>query len=164
MNKTRSVLADYHLGRLLYILLVIGLFLATFIGQFPHRLQFFVLLLAWLPVVWGAVKGLQEKKIGSELFFVFATVIALIGHEEQAITVVLIVVMIAGYLERLVEERTERAIESLIRFMPSDVLVRLDSREEWKPISEVRPDTQIVVKTGSRQSRDFPLLACPHLR
>ena len=150
MNKTRSVLADYHLGRLLYILLVIGLFLATFIGQFPHRLQFFVLLLAWLPVVWGAVKGLQEKKIGSELFFVFATVIALIGHEEQAITVVLIVVMIAGYLERLVEERTERAIESLIRFMPSDVLVRLDSREEWKPISEVRPGTQIVVKTGSR--------------
>ena len=92
------------------------------------------------------------------------SVLALIGHEEQAITVVLIVVMIAGYLERLVEERTERAIESLIRFMPSDVLVRLDSREEWKPISEVRPDTQIVVKTGSRQSRDFLLLACPHLR
>jgi len=64
--------------------------------------------------------------------------------------VVLVVVMIAGYLERLVEERTERAIESLIRCMPTDVLVRLGSREEWKPISEVRRGMQLVVKTGSR--------------
>ena len=63
---------------------------------------------------------------------------------------VLVVVMIAGYLERLVEERTERAIESLIRCMPTDVLVRLGSREEWKPISEVRRGMHLVVKTGSR--------------
>jgi len=150
MNNIHQLISHYHLGRLLYILLVVGLLFFTFSGISDHRFKLVVLALALIPVLWEAIRGLKEKKFGSELFFVLAAVVALIGDEEQAITVVLLVLMIAGYLERLVEERTEHAIESLIKLIPTDVLVRADSREELKPLSEVRPGTQIIVKTGSR--------------
>ncbi|MDP3245207.1 MAG: cation-translocating P-type ATPase [bacterium] len=150
MNNIRQLISHYHLSRLFYIFLVISLFLFTFSDLFDHRFKLVVLALALVPVLWEAIRGLKEKKLGSEIFFALATVVALIGDEEQAITVVLIVGMIAGYLERLVEERTEHAIESLVKLIPTDVLVRENGREELKPISEVRPGMQIIVKTGSR--------------
>ncbi|MBI3231844.1 MAG: cation-translocating P-type ATPase, partial [Candidatus Doudnabacteria bacterium] len=149
-KKFKQFISRYHLGQLIYIVFVVGLFLFSFFTNSSHSLKVIVLLTAWVPVIWGAIKGLRGKKLGSEVFFVLATIVALIGHEEQAITVVLIVVMVAEYLEHLVEERTEHAIESLIRLIPTDVIARVGSREELKPISEVRPGMQIVVKTGSR--------------
>lgn len=150
MKNIRQLISHYHLGQLIYIFIVVALFLFTFVSGIDHSFKVIVLLTAWLPLVWGAIKGLKEKKIGSELFFVLAAIIALIGDEEQAMTVVLIVVMVAEYLEHLVEERTEHAIQSLIHLIPTDVLVRVDRQEEMRPISEVRPGTEIVVKTGSR--------------
>ncbi len=148
--KLKEFTSHYHLGQLLYIILVIGLFLLTFINGINHDFKIIVLLTAWIPLVWGAIKGLRQKKFGSEIFFVFAAIVAVIGHEEQAMIIVLIVVMIAEYLEHLVEERTEHAIQSLIHLIPTDVLIRVGNREEMRPISEVQIGTQIIVKTGFR--------------
>ncbi|NCO88586.1 hypothetical protein AUK04_00010 [Candidatus Roizmanbacteria bacterium CG2_30_33_16] len=76
----------FHLGRLFYLLVAISLFLLTFSGLFDHRFIIAVLALVWIPVAWDAFKDLKEKKIGSELFFVAATLIALLGDEEQTMT------------------------------------------------------------------------------
>ncbi|MEW5805370.1 MAG: cation-translocating P-type ATPase [Patescibacteria group bacterium] len=138
----------YHPYRLLYIVAVVGFFLFSF-TQPDHIFRLLTFLLAWAPVAWEALKSLKEKKFGSELFFVLAAVIALIGDEELAMTVVLLVVLVAEYFEELVEERTERAIESLLKLVPDTVLVQQDNEEKLLPISEVRIGMRVVVKTGT---------------
>lgn len=145
-----EIMKHYHLGNLAYVLVVIVLFLVSFAGAFDHRFTLLVFFLAWVPVFWGALKGLKEKSVGSELFFVFAAVVAFIGEEETAMTVVLLVVLVAEYFEHLIEERTEHAIQSLVEYVPTDVVVERNGREENAALSEVTIGTKILVKTGFR--------------
>lgn len=149
-KKVAEWIEHYHLFRLGYILLSFILLAISFTGLVNHSFQLFVLTLVGIPVAWEAIKGLKEKKFGSELFFVLATIVALLGDEERAITIVLLVVMIANYIEKLVEERTEHAIESLVSLIPTDVLVQKDSKEEIVHISQVIVGMRIIVKTGNR--------------
>ncbi|MFZ5844843.1 MAG: heavy metal translocating P-type ATPase [Patescibacteria group bacterium] len=146
----KEVFEHYHLGKLLYIVFVAVLFLISFLKVIDHKFLLFVLFLAWTPVAIGALKELREKKLGSELFFVLATVVALLGDEEQAITLILLVVMITEYFEDLIKERTEHAIQSLISFMPEKAFVKRGNKEELVPLSEVRKEMLVIVKTGSR--------------
>lgn len=140
----------FNLGKLGYIILVGGLFLLTFLKTFDHRFLLFVLFLAWAPVALSAIKELREKKFGSELFFVLAAVIAVVGDEERAIILILLVVMIAEYFEDMIKERTEHAIQSLISFMPKEVIVKKGNMEEVIPVSRVQKGMLVVIKTGSR--------------
>lgn len=149
-KKIAEWIEHYHLFRLGYILFVFVLVAASFSQIFPHYFQLLVLASVWIPVAWEAIKGLKEKKFGSELFFVLAAIVALLGDEERAITIVLLVVMIANYIERLVEERTEHAIESLVSLIPTDVLVQKDGKEQIIHISQISVGMRIIVKTGSR--------------
>lgn len=150
MKKIAQWIEHYHLFRLGYILIVLILIAFSFSQIFPHNFQLLVLALVWIPVAWEAIKGLKDKKFGSELFFVLAAVVALLGDEERAITIVLLVVLIANYIEKLVEERTEHAIESLVSLIPTDVLIQKDSKEEIIHISQVSVGMRLIVKTGSR--------------
>ena len=150
LKNVRTKISLFHPGEALYILFVAALAATTFISGVDERLIFAALALAFIPVFWGALKGLRKKKLGSELFFVLAAVVAVIGGEAQAITIVLIVVMVAQFFEHLIEERTERAILSLTHLMPSDVVVQTDGREEVRPIETVTSGMRIVVKTGAR--------------
>ncbi len=149
-KKIAEWIEHYYLFRLGYILLSFILLAISFTGLVNHSFQLFVLALVWIPVAWEAIKGLKEKKFGSELFFVLATIVALLGDEERAITIVLLVVMIANYIEKLVEERTEHAIESLVSLIPTDVLVQKGNKEEVVHISQVAVGMRIIVKTGNR--------------
>ena len=149
-EKIYEWIEHYHLFRLGYILLTLVLVAASFSRIFPHNFQLLVLAFVWIPVAWEAAKDLKEKKFGSEIFFVLAAVVALLGDEERAITIVLLVVLIANYIEKLVEERTEHAVESLVSLIPTDVLVQKDDKEEIIHISQVRVGMRLIVKTGSR--------------
>ena len=153
-EKLVQLIEHYHLYNLLYIFLILLLLTISFIPGVPHRFQLLVLALVWIPVMWEAIKDLKEKKLGSEIFFVMATVVALLGDEERAMTIVLLVVMIANYLEKIVEERTEHAIESLISLIPESVILQRDHQQKIVPISEVVPGMDILIKTGSRIAAD----------
>lgn len=149
-KKLIEKIRHYHFGNLAYILAVLSLFLLSFTGVFDHRFTLLVFFLAWAPVFWSAIKGLREKKFGSELFFVLAAVVAFIGDEETAMTVVLLVVMIAEYFEHLIEERTEHAIQSLVSFVPTDVVVEESGSQRTVPLSAIQIGARIIVKTGFR--------------
>lgn len=158
IHKLTKRLPQYHLGSAAYILAVLGLFLVSFTGAFGHQFTLVVFFLAWIPIFWSALKDLREKKLGSEMFFVLAAVVALIGDEETAMTVVLLVVMIAEYFEHPIEERTEHAIQSLVAFVPTDVVVEERNSQKTVPISQVAVGTKIVVKTGFRVPVDGEVL------
>jgi len=139
----------YRLLNVLYIVIVLIFFLFSF-TQSSHLFRLVTLFLAWIPVAWGALKELKKKNwLGSELFFVLAAVVALIGDEELAMTVVLLVVLIAEYFEDIVEERTGNAIENLLKLIPDSALVQENGREKILAIADVWPGMTVIIKTGS---------------
>jgi len=101
---------------------------------------------------------LLEKKIKTELFLVLATGIGMFGGQEQAIMIILIIMMIAKFVEQFVEERTEHAIESLTRLIPTDVIVLEDNREKIVPLKDVHPGMRVLIKTGSRIPADGSII------
>lgn len=152
--KILKLLKSLHVGYASYLLLVLSLFLGVYVHIFPWKFFYVPLILALIPLSRDAWQGLREKKIKTELFLLLASAIGLYGGQERAIIIVLIIMMIAKYIEQFVEERTERAIESLTRLIPTDVIVvERDgeiTREKVVPIDQVHPGMLILIKTGSR--------------
>ena len=159
MKNISELVEHYNGGKLAYILFTFLLALYVFIADVPHIFRFAPLALAAIPVFWEALKGLKDKKFGSELFFAVATVVGIIGDEEIAITIILLVVQVAEYFEHLIEERTEHAVESLLRLVPTDVILDRSGKEVTVPLAEVAPGMRIIVKTGSRIPVDGTILS-----
>lgn len=145
-----TFIEKYHPLRLSYIAVVCGFLFFSLFNDSDHVWRLVTLFLAWAPVAWAAFESLKKKNfLGSELFFVLAAVIALIGDEELAMSVVLVVVLVAEYFEEMVEGRTEKAIESLLRLTPDSAVVQQNGEEMVVPITDVRSGTRVLVKTGA---------------
>ncbi len=145
-----QIFKEYHLATLAYIFFVLGFFLLTLHTGMPDWTHYIPLFLALAPVVRSFYQKLKHRQMGSELFFIIATIIGVIGKQEQALTIVLLVLLFAMYLEEIVEERTTDAIESLIHFIPTDVIVRENEKDITMPIEAVHPGMLLVIKTGAR--------------
>lgn len=148
--KRPTLMQKYNIWYLSYVLLIIIFFLSTFFKILPDQFQLVPLTMAFAYILINAIKDILHKKFGSDLFFIIATIVALIGGERQAITIVLIILMISKYFEQIVEDRTESAIESLMGLIPTDVLVVENKQEKYIPIAQVVPGMHIIVKTGSQ--------------
>ena len=144
----KSIKASYHIGQLAYILFVLILFFMRHTFGLSDACRYVPLFFAFIPIAYEATVVLFKKTIGAEFFLVIATIIALVGHEESAITVVLLIMLIAHYIETLIEERTEDALGGLVKLIPTDVLVKEDHKERTIPLASVTPGMHLVIKTG----------------
>lgn len=133
---------------LLYVLFIFVLYVISVVQILPAWFIHVPLILAFIPIAYRALKKLKHRKVETEFFLVIATVISLIGHQEHAIGIVLIIMLIAEYLEHLIEERTEKEIKSLIDLVPKKALIKKGEHEEFVPLEEVTPGTLVVIKTG----------------
>lgn len=140
----------YRLDYLAYVLCIIILFVVAHFAILPQQSIYIPLLLAWLPLVWKAIRDLQKKQIGNEFFLVFATIFSLLGKQETAIMIILIIMLIARYAELLIEHQTQRALEGIMKLIPTEVMVRSNKQEVIMPLDRVTPGMEIVVKTGGR--------------
>lgn len=148
MKKISNV---YDIGYLTYIILVCTLYVLTITHALPDIFIHLPLILAFIPISYKALQRLRAKKIGTEFFLTIATIISLIGHQEKAMNIVLLIMLIAEYLEHLIEERTNKEIRSLINLIPKVALIKINNIEEKIiPISELTPGTLVIIKTGER--------------
>lgn len=109
------------------------------------------IILAWIPIAWKAIKELFHKKIGTEFFIATATLFALAGHQEHAIIIVLFIMLLAQYIEFLVERRTQSALESLLSLVPqSALIINAQGEEEKISIEHILPGMRVLVTTGLR--------------
>lgn len=145
-----SIIKSYNLPFLAYILGSLGLYLAYIFLGLPSVFGYIALFLALAPIAYEGIELLFEKKISTELFITIATVIALLGGQESAITVVLFIMLSAHYIEDLVKERTDDALSSLVKLIPTDVLIKKGAHEELIPLESVVPGDHILIKTGGR--------------
>ncbi len=140
----------YYPLKVLYGVVVLALWLVPHFFSVPSYWRFIPIALAFLPIGYEALEQLLNKQISSELFISIATVIALIGGEQSAIFVVLMIMLAAHYLDDLIQQRTEDALGALIQLLPSDVLVKQGDKEVLVPLQQIMPGMHIVIKTGGR--------------
>lgn len=114
----------------------------------PEVVILIPLLLAFIPISFVAVQKLRERKIGTEFFLTIATIISLIGHQEKAMCIVLIIMLVGEYLEDFISERTQKEIKSLINLIPKTALIKVGDQEII--VTELHPDMLVIVKTGAR--------------
>lgn len=141
-------------GLLAYIALIIATLGISLHPQVPHFLIYIPLVLAFIPVLIDAIQDLRNRKISTEIFLVFATIVSLVGSEQRAITLVLLIMIIAKYIEHFIEQRTDSAIESLVKLIPTDVIIEQGSRELVIPYEQLTNGMHVIVKTGNRIPAD----------
>ncbi|MEX0940693.1 MAG: cation-translocating P-type ATPase [Candidatus Babeliales bacterium] len=146
----RALFVNYHGFFLLYIFSILALFFVSFFYNLGPFFIYFLLTLALIPIIYKAILELKKKQLGSEIFFIFATIIGLIAHEERAILIVLLILLIAHYLQTIIEERTENAIESLIQLLPENVHVIKKNKEHTVPLHQINIGDHVLVKTGEK--------------
>src|SRR3990172_13445907 len=98
MNR-KELVSYYHLWNLLFICSVLFLFLLSLTSLFTDSFIYIPLILSFMNIGVNAVKKLLEKKLGTDFFLVIATMISVIGHQEQAMTIILIIMLLAEYFE-----------------------------------------------------------------
>lgn len=139
-----------------YVLYILGIMILNLTALYhPHTYFYLIpITLVWLQMVWITIHDLKKKQIGTEFFLVFATIAAVIGKQERAIMFVLLIMLVARYVELLIEQRTHHAIEKLLQVIPSQVTVMENGQEKEVALETVVPGMDILVKTGGRIPAD----------
>ncbi len=140
----------YYPHRVAYILLILVLWFVPYGISVSSYWKYLPLALAFIPIAYEGVAQLLEGHISSEFFFIIATGIALVGGEESAIFVVLLIMLVAQYIDTLIKQRTEEALTGLISLIPSDVLIKKDDKELLVPLDDVKTGMHVIIKEGGR--------------
>lgn len=142
--------------RLDYVLYVLGIVILVVLSLYHPRTYLYLIpiTIVWFQMVWIAIHDLKKRQIGTEFFLVFATIAAVIGKQERAIMFVLLIMLIARYIELLIEQRTHYAIEKLLQLIPSSVTAMENGLEKDVALETVIPGMHILVKTGGRIPAD----------
>lgn len=146
----QSIFSFYDIVRIAHIGTVSILFLIAYLWHTDNIILIAsTIAIAILPILVEAWKELREKTIGSSHFFLIATIISILAHELHAITIVLLIVLVGNFLTHLIEEKTERAIESLMQIIPRSALL-LTNHGAYKKVAidEIKPDDIVVIQTG----------------
>ncbi len=133
-----------------YVIVVTLLFIASLSISMHRYVVYVFLIMAIVPIFTDAIKDLIHKRIGTDLFLLFATAIGLWAQQERAVSAILIIMIIAKFTEQLIRSRTNSAIQSLIKLVPTDVTIRINGQEKFVGIDHVKEGMLIVIKTGQR--------------
>lgn len=148
----------YNPWSLAFIVLVVALDILGAITGI-HLMLYVSIALAWLSMVVHAYHQLKKKRIGTEFFLVFATLVAVWGNQERAIAIVLLIMLIANYLEEFIEQRTEQELGTLISLIPTDVTIEDNGIERVIPIADLTPGMRVIISTGARIPADGTIIA-----
>jgi Cd2+/Zn2+-exporting ATPase len=58
--------------------------------------------------------------------------------------------IVAKFTEQLIKIRTNKAIESLIKLVPTEVIIRVNGQEKTVKIDDIKESMLVVIKTGGR--------------
>lgn len=154
----KDIIKNYRLGWLSYIVSIILLFFITlFLKTYPY-LAYAPLILSLIPILLSAIKDIAHKKISTDVFLILATIVGMLANQTQAITSVLLIMLVAKYVEELIEDKTKKAAQSLIKLMPTTIFIQTDEGEKNINIDDVKPGMQVLCKTGQQIAVDGTII------
>lgn len=92
----------------------------------------------------------RERKIGTAIFITLATLIAVLGGEAVAGSVLMIIILIAEFIAELNTDRARASIKGLIGSVPQTATVRTDNQERAVPISGLQIDDIVLVRAREK--------------
>ena len=103
-----------------------------------------------VPIIWGALSGLYQKKVNVDELVSLAIIASLIAGEYLSAAVVSFVMVLGALIEAATGESARRAIKALVKITPRDATVLTDSGERRRPVSEIRSGDLLLVRSGER--------------
>lgn len=102
------------------------------------------------PIIWGAVKGLFQRKINVDELVSLAIIASLLQGELLTAVAVSFVMVIGSLIEQVTTGAAHRAIQSLISIHPETATILVDGEERTVPRAKVRVGDILLVKPGDR--------------
>ncbi len=153
-DKITKIFLDLNL---LLCFVLVEILLSYFFKIFPAKNQLFiqiVAVVATLPVLFGALYSLKNKKISIDLLAGVALVVSLIEKEWiSAIFINLMVASARSFIE-YVKIRSHSAIDSLLKLKPKIVKIEKDGQINEIPLEDVKKKEKVHNQTGGPGSGD----------
>jgi Cd2+/Zn2+-exporting ATPase len=102
------------------------------------------------PIIWGAIRGLLERKVNVDELVSLAIVAALLEGEFLTAAVVSFVMVLGALIEQATSDSARKAIQSLITLSPETATVLVDGRPEEVSTAHVRIGNILLVRPGER--------------
>ena len=103
-----------------------------------------------LPIIWGGIKGLVQRKLNVDELVSLAIIACLVRGEFLEAAFVSFVMMMGALIEEAASNSARKSIQSLIGIAPQTATVLVNGRATTKPISEVKVGEILLVKPGER--------------
>lgn len=102
------------------------------------------------PIIWGAAKGIWQRKVNVDELVSLAILASLYQGEFLTAAVVSFVMVIGSLVEEATSDSARKAIHALVSIAPDQATVREGGRWKTKSISEVAVGEILLVKPGDR--------------
>jgi Cd2+/Zn2+-exporting ATPase len=102
------------------------------------------------PIIWGAIRGLVERRVNVDELVSLAIVAALLKGEFLTAAVVSFVMVLGALIEQATSDSARKAIQSLITLSPETATVLVNGRPERLSTADVRIGNILLVRPGER--------------
>jgi Zn2+/Cd2+-exporting ATPase len=107
----------------------------------------------------GVRELVQDHRIGTEIFVTVATIIALLGREYIAGSVLMTIILIAEFIADLNTDRARASIKALIGAAPRTALVRTAAGDKTVPIGALSAGAIVLARAGEKIPVDGTVVA-----
>ena len=140
--------------RALATALIVGIGVVAFLysrGRVPRPVLLTAIAAGLLPLLIKGIRDLvREHRVGTEIFICAATVIALLGGEYVAASLLLTIILIAEFIADLNTDRARMSIKALVGAVPRTATRRVGSGEEEIAIDALAAGDVVIVKAGGK--------------
>ncbi|MBD3177049.1 MAG: cadmium-translocating P-type ATPase [Armatimonadia bacterium] len=134
-------------------LLAVGSYAASRAGAPPwiaDGLAIVSVVINGIPIIWGAVAGLMERKVNVDELVSLAIIACLIKGEFLTAAVVSFVMVFGSLLEEAASSSARKSIEALIKMTPDTATVLVDGEAREVSVEAVSTGDTLVLKPGER--------------
>jgi Cd2+/Zn2+-exporting ATPase len=103
-----------------------------------------------VPIVWGALKGVLERRVNVDELVSIAIVASLIQGEFLTAAVVSFVMVFGALIEQATSSSARRAVEMLVGVAPDKATVIREAGPVEIPVQDVRVHDNVLVRPGER--------------
>jgi len=106
--------------------------------------------LTGLPIVWGAVQGLLERRVNVDELVALAIIASLIQGEVVTAAVVGFIMALGSQLEEAISDSARRSIQALAGMTPQEATRITPDGPQPVPVDAVRQGDRLLVRPGER--------------
>ncbi|MBI2625378.1 MAG: cation-translocating P-type ATPase [Candidatus Nealsonbacteria bacterium] len=153
LGKYQLLTIDGALLALLTLFLAVH-YLNAYFNFIYHQIDGFILAVlaafAALPVLKNTFESLKNKKITIDLLASIALIFSLLAHEWASATFINLMLTSARILDRYTENRSRRAIQSLLKLKPEIARIRAGDKIIAIKVKNIKRGDEIMVELGER--------------